>query len=61
MATMSFESTSAGMLGTDLIYLREAARMFESTGKFEFAASCYCNLGDFEKAGNILFQHKILV
>ena len=33
-------------------YVREAAGMFESIRKFESAASCYCDLGEFERAGN---------
>nr|XP_043619864.1 uncharacterized protein LOC122591675 [Erigeron canadensis] len=32
-------------------YLREAAELFESIGKFESAASCYCDLEEYEKAG----------
>ncbi|KAJ0553552.1 putative TPR and ankyrin repeat-containing protein [Helianthus annuus] len=36
-------------------YVREAAGMFESIGKLESAASCYCDLGEYERAGNILF------
>ncbi|GJX49807.1 UvrD-like helicase, ATP-binding domain, P-loop containing nucleoside triphosphate hydrolase [Tanacetum coccineum] len=34
-------------------YLREAAKMFESIGKFESAASSYCDLGEYERAGKI--------
>nr|XP_043619914.1 uncharacterized protein LOC122591730 [Erigeron canadensis] len=34
-------------------YLREAAGMFESIEKFESAASCYCDLGEYERAGKI--------
>ncbi|KAD2804467.1 hypothetical protein E3N88_37844 [Mikania micrantha] len=34
-------------------YVGEAAGMFESIGKFEFAASCYCDLGEFERAGKL--------
>ncbi|PWA59104.1 uvrD-like Helicase, ATP-binding domain, P-loop containing nucleoside triphosphate hydrolase [Artemisia annua] len=34
-------------------YAREAAEMFESIGKHESAASCYCDLGEYERAGNI--------
>ncbi|GJR24274.1 UvrD-like helicase, ATP-binding domain, P-loop containing nucleoside triphosphate hydrolase [Tanacetum coccineum] len=37
--------------GRDLSYLKEAAQMFESTGKLEYAASCDCDLGEFERAG----------
>ena len=33
-------------------YVREAAEMFESIGKLEYAASCYCDLGEYERAGN---------
>ncbi|KAL4575598.1 hypothetical protein LXL04_022446 [Taraxacum kok-saghyz] len=33
--------------------LREAAEMFESIGKLESAASCYCDLGEYERAGKI--------
>nr|XP_043619846.1 TPR and ankyrin repeat-containing protein 1-like [Erigeron canadensis] len=32
-------------------YLREAAELFESIGKFESAASCYCDMEEYEKAG----------
>ena len=35
-------------------YVREAAEMFESIGKLESAASCYCDLGEYERAGNLL-------
>ncbi|PWA91974.1 uvrD-like Helicase, ATP-binding domain, P-loop containing nucleoside triphosphate hydrolase [Artemisia annua] len=38
-------------------YLREAAGMFESIGKLESAASCYCDLGEYERAGKI-YLHK---
>ncbi|KAL8218515.1 hypothetical protein R6Q57_021888 [Mikania cordata] len=45
------------MRGTNLEafkgYVGEAAGMFESIGKFEFAASCYCDLGEFERAGKL--------
>ncbi|PWA60761.1 uvrD-like Helicase, ATP-binding domain, P-loop containing nucleoside triphosphate hydrolase [Artemisia annua] len=34
-------------------YVREAAEMFESIGKLESAASCYCDLGEYERAGKI--------
>ena len=34
-------------------YLKEAAGMFESIGKFRSAASSYCDLGEYERAGNI--------
>ncbi|XP_071715755.1 uncharacterized protein [Rutidosis leptorrhynchoides] len=34
-------------------YLREAAGMFESIARHEPAASCYCDLGEYEKAGKI--------
>ncbi|KAJ0765114.1 putative TPR and ankyrin repeat-containing protein [Helianthus annuus] len=34
-------------------YVREAAGMFESIGKLESAASCYCDLGEYERAGKI--------
>ena len=33
-------------------YVREAAGIFESIGKLESAASCYCDLGEYERAGN---------
>nr|GEV14160.1 hypothetical protein [Tanacetum cinerariifolium] len=32
-------------------YVREAAGFFESIRKFESAASCYCDLGEFERVG----------
>ncbi|GJZ38914.1 UvrD-like helicase, ATP-binding domain, P-loop containing nucleoside triphosphate hydrolase [Tanacetum coccineum] len=34
-------------------YVKEAAGMFASIGKLEAAASCYCDLGEYERAGNI--------
>nr|GEW37032.1 UvrD-like helicase, ATP-binding domain, P-loop containing nucleoside triphosphate hydrolase [Tanacetum cinerariifolium] len=34
-------------------YVREAAGMFESIGKLESAASCYCDLAEYERAGKI--------
>ncbi|WOH13225.1 hypothetical protein DCAR_0832734 [Daucus carota subsp. sativus] len=34
-------------------YLREAAEIFDSIGKAESAARCYCELGEFERAGRI--------
>ena len=33
-------------------YLKEAAGLFESIGKLDSAASCYCDLGEHERAGN---------
>ncbi|GJY39000.1 UvrD-like helicase, ATP-binding domain, P-loop containing nucleoside triphosphate hydrolase [Tanacetum coccineum] len=36
-------------------YVREAAGLFESIRKFESAASCYCDLGEFERAGKLYF------
>ncbi|GKD85909.1 UvrD-like helicase, ATP-binding domain, P-loop containing nucleoside triphosphate hydrolase [Tanacetum coccineum] len=52
MATMCYDRACAGQIpGRDLSYLKEAAQMFESTGKLEYAASCYCDLGEFERAG----------
>nr|GFC76294.1 UvrD-like helicase, ATP-binding domain, P-loop containing nucleoside triphosphate hydrolase [Tanacetum cinerariifolium] len=34
-------------------YVREAAGMFESIGKLELAASCYCDFTEYERAGKI--------
>ncbi|PWA55756.1 uvrD-like Helicase, ATP-binding domain, P-loop containing nucleoside triphosphate hydrolase [Artemisia annua] len=34
-------------------YVREAAGIFESIGKLEPAASCYCDLAEYERAGKI--------
>ncbi|PWA68458.1 UvrD-like Helicase, ATP-binding domain-containing protein [Artemisia annua] len=34
-------------------YVREAAGIFESIGKLESAAECYCDLGEYERAGKI--------
>ncbi|KAI7748573.1 hypothetical protein M8C21_000112 [Ambrosia artemisiifolia] len=34
-------------------HVREAAAMFESIGKLESAASCFCDLGEYETAGKI--------
>lgn len=36
-------------------YLKEAAEMFELIGRLESAASCYCDLGEYERAGNLFF------
>lgn len=36
-------------------YLREAAEIFDSIGKADSAALCYCELGDFERAGTIYY------
>ncbi|GKC13768.1 UvrD-like helicase, ATP-binding domain, P-loop containing nucleoside triphosphate hydrolase, partial [Tanacetum coccineum] len=36
-------------------YVREAAGMFESIGKIEHAASCYCDLKEYERAGKFFF------
>ncbi|PWA47178.1 uvrD-like Helicase, ATP-binding domain, P-loop containing nucleoside triphosphate hydrolase [Artemisia annua] len=38
-------------------YLSEAAGLFESIGKLDSAASCYCDLGEYERAGKI-YMHK---
>nr|GEU83497.1 UvrD-like helicase, ATP-binding domain, P-loop containing nucleoside triphosphate hydrolase [Tanacetum cinerariifolium] len=40
-----------------LSYFKEAAGMFESIGKFESVALCYCDLGEYERAGKI-YTHK---
>nr|GEV15151.1 UvrD-like helicase, ATP-binding domain, P-loop containing nucleoside triphosphate hydrolase [Tanacetum cinerariifolium] len=37
-------------------YVREAARIFESIGNLESAASCYCDLGEYERAGKLYLQ-----
>ncbi|GJR49993.1 UvrD-like helicase, ATP-binding domain, P-loop containing nucleoside triphosphate hydrolase [Tanacetum coccineum] len=37
-------------------YLRKAAGMFESIGKLQSAASCYCDLGEYERAGKIFMD-----
>ncbi|KAK1380712.1 UvrD-like helicase ATP-binding domain-containing protein [Heracleum sosnowskyi] len=34
-------------------YIREAAEIFDSIGRVESAAVCYCELGEFERAGRI--------
>ncbi|GJW79162.1 UvrD-like helicase, ATP-binding domain, P-loop containing nucleoside triphosphate hydrolase, partial [Tanacetum coccineum] len=34
-------------------YVKEAASIFKSIGKLESAASCYCDLGEYERAGKI--------
>ncbi|PWA76709.1 Reverse transcriptase, RNA-dependent DNA polymerase [Artemisia annua] len=34
-------------------FVREVAGIFESIGKLESAASCYCDLGEYERAGKI--------
>ncbi|KAJ0765120.1 putative TPR and ankyrin repeat-containing protein [Helianthus annuus] len=34
-------------------YVKEAAGMFESIGKLESAASCFCDLGEYRRAGKI--------
>lgn len=37
-------------------YLKDAGEMFESIKKYESAATCYCDLGEYKRAGNI-FLH----
>lgn len=37
-------------------YLREAAEIFDSIGKADSAALCYCELGEFERAGRIYLE-----
>ena len=32
---------------------REAAQIFESISKFDSAAECFCDLGEYEKAGMV--------
>ncbi|KAI3817062.1 hypothetical protein L1987_10849 [Smallanthus sonchifolius] len=53
----SLRASGDQMRGTNLeafsSYVREAAGMFESIGKLEFAASCYCDLREYERAGKI--------
>ncbi|GJZ71505.1 zinc finger, CCHC-type containing protein [Tanacetum coccineum] len=39
-------------------YVREAAGMFESIGKIELAASCYCDLKEYERADNITHKEQ---
>ncbi|GJV83445.1 UvrD-like helicase, ATP-binding domain, P-loop containing nucleoside triphosphate hydrolase [Tanacetum coccineum] len=39
-------------------FVREAARIFESIGKFESVASCYCDLGEYERAGKIYLSKR---
>ena len=34
-------------------YLRQAAEIFDSIGRFEAAAECFYDLRDYERAGNI--------
>ncbi|PWA75023.1 hypothetical protein CTI12_AA245630 [Artemisia annua] len=57
----SLRASADQMWGTNhdafVSYAREAGEMFESIGKLESAASCYCDLGDYERAGN-LYLHK---
>ncbi|GKF00978.1 UvrD-like helicase, ATP-binding domain, P-loop containing nucleoside triphosphate hydrolase, partial [Tanacetum coccineum] len=36
-------------------YLREAALIFESIGKLELSATCYCDLGEYERTGKCFF------
>ncbi|KAG8369514.1 hypothetical protein BUALT_Bualt14G0021500 [Buddleja alternifolia] len=38
------------------IMLREAANIFDSIGKSETAAECFCDLGDYERAGKIYLE-----
>lgn len=33
--------------------VRKAAGMFESVGKLESAASCYCDLEEYKRAGKV--------
>nr|GMC93262.1 uncharacterized protein LOC109161799 isoform X4 [Ipomoea batatas]GME13599.1 uncharacterized protein LOC109161799 isoform X4 [Ipomoea batatas] len=37
-------------------YLREAAEIFESIGRFESAAECFCDLKEYERAGTIYLK-----
>ncbi|PWA77945.1 uvrD-like Helicase, ATP-binding domain, P-loop containing nucleoside triphosphate hydrolase [Artemisia annua] len=52
-----FRASADQIRGTNhesfLGYVREAAGIFESIRKFESAASCYCDLGEFEIAGKL--------
>ncbi|KAG2708641.1 hypothetical protein I3760_05G201900 [Carya illinoinensis] len=36
--------------------LREAANIFEAIGKVDSAASCFCELGDYERAGRLYLE-----
>nr|XP_027119396.1 uncharacterized protein LOC113736561 isoform X2 [Coffea arabica] len=36
--------------------LRQAAELFDSIGRAESAAECFCDLGDYERAGRIYFD-----
>ncbi|KAG8369503.1 hypothetical protein BUALT_Bualt14G0020400 [Buddleja alternifolia] len=38
------------------IVLREAAEIFDSIGRAETAAECFCDLGDYERAGKIYLE-----
>ncbi|KAG8369518.1 hypothetical protein BUALT_Bualt14G0021900 [Buddleja alternifolia] len=38
------------------IMLREAAEIFDSIGRAETAAECFCDLGDYDKAGKIYLE-----
>ena len=33
------------------VFLREAAKIFEAIGKADSAAKCFCDLGEYERAG----------
>ncbi|GJZ28590.1 UvrD-like helicase, ATP-binding domain, P-loop containing nucleoside triphosphate hydrolase [Tanacetum coccineum] len=54
----SFKAAARGTTNVETFtrYLREAAKIFESIGKLEFAASCYYDSRDYEEAGN-MYMH----
>ena len=41
-------------------YLREAAGIFQSVGEPESAATCYCDLEEYERAGNFCSKHRYM-
>ncbi|KAH9658796.1 UvrD-like helicase ATP-binding domain-containing protein [Citrus sinensis] len=38
------------------VFLREAAKIFEAIGKADSAAKCFCDLGEYERAGTIYLE-----
>lgn len=39
------------------IMLRKAAEIFDSIDKVDFAAECFCELGDYERAGTLCIHN----
>nr|GEV91261.1 UvrD-like helicase, ATP-binding domain, P-loop containing nucleoside triphosphate hydrolase [Tanacetum cinerariifolium] len=61
----ALRASAQKMLGTDskaaFGYLRDAGDMFESIGKHDSAATCYCDLGNYKRAGTYKGTNLVLV